>query len=175
MVWDTAWAGERPCSTCSPPSVCAWTTWWGRWPGGCVDAAMRGEGVTAWGQYDLRRGGVCTLTEIPLTTHLERLTRQDHFIPGPRTVTLSYLCRPDTALHCLCWPNATLHCLCWPNATPQQTWDAGPTLVYCWANVVDGGPTVKQRWANVSCFLGLYCLCRPDTLSVSAWRGTHSL
>ena len=30
----------------------------------------------------------------------------------------------------------------------------GPTLVYCWSNVVDGGPTVNQRWANVLYFLG---------------------
>ena len=27
----------------------------------------------------------------------------------------------------------------------QQTRDAGPTLAYCWASVVDGGPTVNQR------------------------------
>ena len=25
----------------------------------------------------------------------------------------------------------------------NQTWDVGPTLVYCWANVVDGGTTVS--------------------------------
>ena len=37
----------------------------------------------------------------------------------------------------------------------QQTWDDGPTLVYCWPSVVDGGPTVNQRWAHVSCLLGL--------------------
>ena len=33
---------------------------------------------------------------------------------------------------------------------PQQTWDVGPTLVNCWANVVDGRPTVNQRWAVCS-------------------------
>ena len=27
----------------------------------------------------------------------------------------------------------------------QQTREVGPTLVYGWANVVDGGPTVSQR------------------------------
>ena len=31
-----------------------------------------------------------------------------------------------------------------------------PTLVYSWANVVDGGPTVNQRWANVPCLSGKY-------------------
>ena len=36
----------------------------------------------------------------------------------------------------------------------QQNRDVGPTLVYCWADVVDGGPTVNQRWADVSCLLG---------------------
>ena len=41
-----------------------------------------------------------------------------------------------------------------PHSSTQQTWGVGPTLVYCWANVVDGGPTVIQRWANVSCLLG---------------------
>ena len=30
------------------------------------------------------------------------------------------------------------------------TWDVGPTLVYCWASVVDTGPTVNQLWADVS-------------------------
>ena len=39
--------------------------------------------------------------------------------------------------------------------TTQLTCDVGTTLVYCWANVVDGGPTVHQRWANASCLLGL--------------------
>ena len=44
---------------------------------------------------------------------------------------------------------------CWfVQCYSQQTWDVWPTLVYCWANLVDGGPTVNQRWANVSCFLG---------------------
>ena len=47
----------------------------------------------------------------------------------------------------------------------QQTWDVGPTLVYCWANVVDGGSTVNQRWANVSCLLAyVYYLCHIFTL-----------
>ena len=41
------------------------------------------------------------------------------------------------------------------NEISQQTWDVGPTLVYCWANIVDGGPTVNHCWANVSCLLGL--------------------
>ena len=36
----------------------------------------------------------------------------------------------------------------------QQTCAVGPTLVYCWASVVDGGPAVNQCWANVSCLLG---------------------
>ena len=27
----------------------------------------------------------------------------------------------------------------------QQTWDVGPTLVYCWPNVYDVGPTANQR------------------------------
>ena len=36
----------------------------------------------------------------------------------------------------------------------QQTWNVGPTLVYCWATVYDVDPTVNQRWANVSCLLG---------------------
>ena len=40
------------------------------------------------------------------------------------------------------------------SADPQQTCEIGPTLVYCWANVVDGGPTVNQRWADVSCLVG---------------------
>ena len=35
----------------------------------------------------------------------------------------------------------------------QETLDVGPTLVYCWANVVDSGPTVNQRWAKISCLL----------------------
>ena len=30
----------------------------------------------------------------------------------------------------------------------QQALDVGPTLVYCWANVVDVGPTVNQRWVT---------------------------
>ena len=41
----------------------------------------------------------------------------------------------------------------------QQTWNIGPTLVYCWANVVDGGPTVNQRWANVSFCWVCRCYC----------------
>ena len=36
----------------------------------------------------------------------------------------------------------------------QQTRDAGPMLVWCWANVVDGGPTSNQHWPSVSCLLG---------------------
>ena len=44
-------------------------------------------------------------------------------------------------------------CLLSHESQTQQTWDVGPTLVYCLATVVDGGPTVNQRWANVSCFL----------------------
>ena len=36
----------------------------------------------------------------------------------------------------------------------QQTWDVGPTLIYCWPTVYDVGPTVNQRRTNVSCFLG---------------------
>ena len=32
----------------------------------------------------------------------------------------------------------------------QQTWNVGPTLVYCLPDVYDAGPTVNQRWANVS-------------------------
>ena len=38
----------------------------------------------------------------------------------------------------------------------EQTWEIGPTLVYCWDNVVDGGQTVEQRWANFSCLPGSY-------------------
>ena len=38
--------------------------------------------------------------------------------------------------------------------TTQQTWDVGPTLAYCSANVVSGEPTVSQRWASVSCLPG---------------------
>ena len=37
--------------------------------------------------------------------------------------------------------------------TPQKTWDVGSTLVYRWANVVDGWPTVSQRYINVSSLL----------------------
>ena len=33
------------------------------------------------------------------------------------------------------------------SARAQQTWDGGPTLVYCWPTVYDVGPTVNQRWA----------------------------
>ena len=29
---------------------------------------------------------------------------------------------------------------------PQETWDVGPALAYCWPTVVDGGPTANQRW-----------------------------
>ena len=47
----------------------------------------------------------------------------------------------------------------------QQTLDAGPTLVYCWASVVDGGRTVNQRWANVSCLLGYYILVKRKYVS----------
>ena len=45
----------------------------------------------------------------------------------------------------------------------QQTWDAGPTLIYLWPTVYDVGPTIKQRSANVSCLLALgmllQCFC----------------
>ena len=42
-----------------------------------------------------------------------------------------------------------------------------PTLVYCWASVVDVGPLVIKRWANVSCFLGY--------TKLNAWRTTLRL
>ena len=32
----------------------------------------------------------------------------------------------------------------------QQTKDADPALVYCWANVCDDVPTLRQNWLNVS-------------------------
>ena len=48
---------------------------------------------------------------------------------------------PDIARHCLMYS--------------QQTWHVAPSLVYCWANVVDSVQTVNQRWASVSCLLVL--------------------
>ena len=34
----------------------------------------------------------------------------------------------------------------------QQTWDAGPTLVHCWDNVVDGGPTLNRHRLTYASF-----------------------
>ena len=43
----------------------------------------------------------------------------------------------------------------------QQTRDVDPTLVQCWADVVDGGTTLSQHWVSLSCLLGIdssmYC------------------
>ena len=54
------------------------------------------------------------------------------------------------------------------NSSTQHTWDVGPTLVYCWANVVDGEPTVNQRWANFSCLQGK-CLLEKKTHIEIRW------
>ena len=42
----------------------------------------------------------------------------------------------------------------------QQIWDAGPMLVCCCPDVVDGGPTSNQHWVTVSYLLG-YCSAKP--------------
>ena len=62
----------------------------------------------------------------------------------------------------------------------QQTWDAGPTIAYCWPTVYDAGPAVNQCWANGSCFHWGQCEARftgwwqpVATLSPHAVRWRH--
>ena len=51
------------------------------------------------------------------------------------------------------WCIIPANTICTPVVHSQQTRDAEPLLVWCWADVTDGAPTSSQHWFNASCLL----------------------
>ena len=77
-------------------------------------------------------------------------------MPGTRGWRLGppKLCRKESMIQTILTPprlpNVSTN---WSTYVHPANMRRGPTLVYCWADVVDGGPTVNQRWVVVSWLL----------------------